>query len=100
MTSNLFKQGLFLTFILAFLAGCTSTATTDEIDDGAAAIRPDERGGTSGTTDRSRLRFSGDDADAALDTVIFFGFAQVTLQPETRALLLAHAERLTIATNN
>lgn len=100
MTNNLFKQGLFLTFILAFLAGCTSTDTMDEMDDGAAADRADERGVTTGTADRDRLRTSEDDADAALDTVIYFGFDQATLQPESRALLLAHAERLRNATNN
>src|SRR5690554_1407752 len=100
MTSNVFKHGLFLTFILAFLAGCTATDTLDDMDDAEAAERAGERGVTTGTADRDRLRTSEDDAEEALDTVIYFGFDQATLQPESRALLLAHAERLRNATNN
>ena len=99
MTSNIFKHGLFLTFILAFLAGCTSTDSMDDME-GMDDATADERGVTTGTADRDRLRTSEDDADGALDTVIYFGFDQATLQPDSRALLLAHAERLRNAANN
>ncbi|MDQ2077897.1 peptidoglycan-associated lipoprotein Pal [Marinimicrobium sp. ABcell2] len=99
MISNVFKQGFFLAFVLAFLAGCTATDTMDDADD-AAADRADERGVTTGTADRDRLRASEEDDAEALDNVIYFGFDQATLQPESRALLLAHAERLRNPGNN
>lgn len=95
MMTNVLKQGLSLAFVLAFLAGCSSTDTMDE-DEAAAAERAEaERGVTTGTSDREGVTSRGDDDEMEeLETIVYFDFDQATLKPESRALLLAHAERL------
>ncbi len=96
MMTKLLKQGLSLAFVMAFLAGCASTDTSDEegMDTGESAER--DGGVTTGTSDREGVssRSGDDDEMEELDTVVYFDFDQATLKPEARALLLAHAERL------
>ncbi len=98
MMTNVKMKGLSLAFVLAFLAGCSSTDTTDDGDSGMGADGQDGSGVTTGTADRDRVSSrDGDDDDdemEELDTLIYFDFDQATLKPEARALLLAHAERL------
>lgn len=97
MMSKLLKQGLSLAFVMAFLAGCASTDTTDEegMDSDESAAERDG-GVTTGTSGRDGVSSrSGDDEEMEeLDTIVYFDFDQATLKPEARALLLAHAERL------
>ncbi|WP_341939589.1 peptidoglycan-associated lipoprotein Pal [Marinimicrobium sp. C2-29] len=94
--TKLLKQGLSLAFVMAFLAGCASTDTSDEegMDTGESAER--DGGVTTGTSDREGVssRSGDDDEMEELDTIVYFDFDQATLKPEARALLLAHAERL------
>ncbi len=96
MMTKLLKQGLSLAFVMAFLAGCASTDTSDEegMDTGESAER--DGGVTTGTSDREGVssRSGDDDEMEELDTIVYFDFDQATLKPEARALLLAHAERL------
>ncbi len=96
MMTNVKKQGLSLAFVLAFLAGCSSTDTTEDTD----TMGEDSQSGsgvTTGTAERDGVTsgsgMDGDDMEE-LDTIIYFDFDQATLKPDARALLLAHAERL------
>lgn len=101
MSKTLLKQGLTLAFVLAFLAGCASTAPTDDeagagMDDGTTtdAGSPLE----TGTAERDGLDVGDDGLDdealEPLESVIYFDFDEATLQSAARALILAHAERL------
>lgn len=97
MMTNVKKQSLSLAFVLAFLAGCSSTDTTEDSDGAMGAGDQSGSGVTTGTADRdgvSSRSGAEDDAMEELDTIIYFDFDQATLKPEARALLLAHAERL------
>lgn len=96
MMTNVKKQGLSLAFVLAFLAGCSSTDTTDDSDSAMGSDGQAGSGVTTGTSDRDGVSSRSGDSDdmEALDTIIYFDFDQATLKPEARALLLAHAERL------
>ncbi len=94
MITKALRNGLSFAFMLAFLAGC---ATTDTEGEGADAdMDSAETGGVAtGTADRDELTSrEEDDQYADLDTIVYFGFDQATLKPESRSLLLAHAERL------
>lgn len=98
MMTTMKKQGLSLAFVLAFLAGCSSTDTTDDTDTmGGAGDGQDGGGVTTGTADREGVTSGSgmdDDEMEELDTIVYFDFDQATLKPDARALLLAHAERL------
>lgn len=102
MSTTLLKQGLSLAFVLAFLAGCASTAPTD---DESSADRDDTAAGTgsqveTGTAGREGIDtgeddgMDGDEELEELDSIVYFDFDKATLKSDARALLLAHAERL------
>jgi len=102
MSKTLLKQGLSLAFVLAFLAGCASTAPTEDqadtgMDDSSAGAGSQVETGTAG---REGLDAGeGEDMDAdepmeELDSIVYFDFDKGTLKSDARALLLAHAERL------
>ena len=102
MSKTLLKQGMSLAFVLAFLAGCASTAPSDDeagtgADDTAADTGSQVETGTAG---REGLDTGEDDGMGAdepmeeLDTIVYFDFDKATLKSDARALLLAHAERL------
>ncbi|WP_408631101.1 peptidoglycan-associated lipoprotein Pal [Marinimicrobium alkaliphilum] len=94
MMIKLIKQGLSLAVVLAFLAGCSSTDTVDE--DAAAAAEAERSGVTTGTSGREGMgsRSDRDEEAESLERIVYFDFDQAVLKPQTRALLLAHAERL------
>jgi len=93
--TKILKQGLSLAFVMAFLVGCSSTDTVDEDAEAAERAQAERAGVTTGTADRDGVRSRADDDDMEdLDTIVYFDFDQASLKPETRALLLAHAERL------
>lgn len=97
MMTTMKKQGLSLAFVLAFLAGCSSTDTTEGTDTMDGTDGQDGGGVTTGTAERGGVTSGSgmdDDEMAELDTIIYFDFDQATLKPDARALLLAHAERL------
>ncbi|WP_347331916.1 peptidoglycan-associated lipoprotein Pal [Marinimicrobium locisalis] len=94
---NVKKQGLSLAFVLAFLAGCSSTDTTEDTDGMDGADAQTDSGVTTGAAGREGVTSSGADGEDGmeeLDTIVYFDFDQATLKPDARALLLAHAERL------
>jgi peptidoglycan-associated lipoprotein len=75
------KQGLTFAVVMSFLVGCSSSNTADD------ASTQD----TTGTSNQSSVNSQD---QATLENVVYFGFDQSTLTPESRSLLLAHAERL------
>jgi|SRR5690554_1649106 peptidoglycan-associated lipoprotein len=76
------KQGLTIAVVTSVLVGCS---TSDSRDD---AVTQDT---STGTSSQSSVNTQ---TERQLDTVIYFDFDQSTLKPESRSLLLAHAERL------
>ncbi len=86
MITNALKQSLSIVFVLAFLAGCSSTAT----DSSSTGNDGDVVTGSSGDNSLGATDGSAD----SLETVVYFDFDQAVLLPETRSLLLAHAENL------
>lgn len=93
MITKVLKNGLSFAFMLAFLAGCATTDTEGEGTD--ADMDSAEAGVTTGAAGRDELTSrEEDDQYADLETIVYFGFDQATLKPESRSLLLAHAERL------
>jgi peptidoglycan-associated lipoprotein len=81
MIIKAFKQGLTIAVVASVLVGCSSSDSRDD------AVTQD----TSGTSSQSSVNTQ---TERQLDTVIYFDFDQSTLKPESRSLLLAHAERL------
>ncbi len=86
------KQGLGLACMMAVLAGCSTTSTTDGSADGAADTASTSTGVTTGAADSASVETSG--SYSQLDTVFYFDFNQSTLKAEARAALTAHAARL------
>ena len=95
MTLKTIKNSLGLAFILAAMAGCSSTGTS-EADAGAdSSANGADSGVATGTADNNGLS-SGDNSDAyaELDTVFYFDFDQSLLRPASRTALTGHAARL------
>jgi peptidoglycan-associated lipoprotein len=78
MITKAIKQGFTLAVVMSFLVGCSSS------DNNAA-----NEGPTTGTavTDTSTN-------EATLSNVVYFDFDQYSLTAESRAVLLAHADKL------
>jgi peptidoglycan-associated lipoprotein len=81
MITKSLKQGLTFAVIMSFLVGCSSSSTQDDDATTTAPVVPEET-------------VNDVEEQAPLETIVYFDFDQATLKPETRALLLAHAERL------
>lgn len=81
MTIKALKQGLTLAVVMSFLVGCSSSNTQDD----AATVD---------TTGQSTPTQVNAPQQQRLENVVYFDFDQSTLRPESRSLLLAHAERL------
>lgn len=75
------KNGLTFAVVMSVLVGCSSTDTQDD----------DMNTGNTGTTTQETV---GTTEEETLENVVYFDFDQSTLTPDSRALLLAHAERL------
>ncbi|WP_444934895.1 OmpA family protein [Microbulbifer sp. JTAC008] len=87
------KTGLGLACVLAVMAGCSSTDTTegsqetlDQADQTAVE-----------TTDFDTTQ---PETVAPLENVVYFDFDQSLLKPETRELLIRHADRMRAATGS
>ncbi len=78
MITKALKQGLTLAVVMSFLVGCSSS-------DNAATETPTT--GTAPVTDTSS-------SEATLTNVVYFDFDQYALTAESRAVLLAHADKL------
>ncbi|MGB3609146.1 MAG: peptidoglycan-associated lipoprotein Pal [Cellvibrio sp.] len=81
MITKSLKQGLTLAVIMSFLVGCSSSSTQDDETTTTAPVVSEET-------------YNEVEEQAPLETIVYFDFDQATLKPETRALLLAHADRL------
>ena len=77
MITKAIKQGLTFAVVMSFLVGCSGGTT-----------KPAEET-TSGTTTSVPQT-----TEAALATVVYFDFDQYALTAESRAVLLAHADKL------
>ena len=77
MITKALKQGLTLAVVMSFLVGCSSS-------DNAATEAPTT--GTAVTDTRA--------TEAPLSSVVYFDFDQYSLTAESRAVLLAHADKL------
>ncbi len=96
MLSTAFKQSLTLALVMATLAGCSSTATTDA--DTTAANTDAASTVSTGTANGSDLSSSDTMAKEempALDTVFYFEFDKSVLNASAREALTAHAAQLT-----
>ena len=82
MITKALKQGLTLAVVMAFLVGCSSSSNKGDANAQSTGSSASSESVGSSTTEQR------------LETVVYFGFDQSTLTPESRALLLAHAERL------
>lgn len=76
------KQGFTFAIVMSFLVGCSSSDTKD--DDSMANDTPVQ------TTQPAEPV----EQQVTLENVVYFDFDQSTLTPQSRALLLAHADRL------
>lgn len=78
MITKAIKQGLTLAVVMSFLVGCSGSDT-----------KPVENTATTGTavTDTSS-------SEVTLSNVVYFDFDQYALTAESRAVLLAHADKL------
>ena len=81
MITKSLKQGLTFAVIMSFLVGCSSSSTQDDETTTTAPVVSEET-------------YNEVEEQAPLETIVYFDFDQATLKPETRALLLAHADRL------
>lgn len=77
MITKAIKQGLTLAVVMSFLVGCSSS------DNNA------NEGTTTGTASSSAAS-----SEATLSNVVYFDFDQYALTAESRAVLLAHADKL------
>lgn len=82
MISKSLKQGFTLAVIMSFLVGCSSSSKQDE-DMSATETAP----AVTETVSEPAV-------EEQLESIVYFDFDQATLKPQTRALLLAHSERL------
>ena len=81
MITKAIKQGLTLAVVMSFLVGCSSSDKKKPV-----AATPVAAPITS--------QASAVEADQQLSNVVYFEFEKFDLTPESRALLLAHAEKL------
>jgi peptidoglycan-associated lipoprotein len=91
------KKLLSLFFVLAFVAGCSSTPSDDSAGASASAGAGADAAGSAsaaGAGADDGLSAGSMDDGADLETVFYFDFDQSTLRPETRAALDAQAQRL------
>lgn len=82
----------FFAMLLAFLAGCSSTPSSDDVDDISTVADDSIEAGTVDDSDVSGD--SIDDLAASADIVFYFDFDKSVLKPEATAALHIHAESL------
>jgi peptidoglycan-associated lipoprotein len=85
MFSKALKQTMGMAFVMAFLAGCSSTSTTT----GNSSNGANASGSSSSAVSTTNV-----EQMTNLDTVFYFDFDQSVLKPEARAALTAHAANL------
>lgn len=80
MITKAIKQGLTLAVVMAFLVGCSSSDKKKTAPAAAPVSAP--------------VSAPAPEAVQELSNVVYFEFDKYELTPESRALLLAHAEKL------
>lgn len=85
------KTGLSLTFALAVITGCSSSANTN---DNASSVNPVAESPPAVTESPADTGMD----DMVLEDVVYFDFDQSLLKPSTRALLIKHADRMRAGT--
>lgn len=78
MITKALKQGLTLAVVMSFLVGCSSS----------------DNKGTETTTTGTAVTTDTSSSEATLSNVVYFDFDQYSLTAESRAVLLAHADKL------
>lgn len=98
MKREIFKLVIPAMLLSLFLAGCTSTDTTEESADAAsqADTLPEDATATRRGAEDADIRGGDLRADplAGVDTVFYFDFDKSLLKPEARAVLTIHAKQL------
>lgn len=79
MITKAIKQGLTLAVVMAFLVGCSSSDKKKPVQ----TVQP-----------TAQTQTQAVEAPQELSNVVYFEFDKYELTPESRALLLAHAEKL------
>jgi peptidoglycan-associated lipoprotein len=80
MITKTFKHGLTLAFVMAFLTACSSSSTKKE--DVAPVV------------DNTPTSTVTETADVSVSNVVYFEFDKYDLTAESRAVLLAHSDKL------
>jgi peptidoglycan-associated lipoprotein len=80
MITKTLKHGLTLAFVMAFLTACSSNSTKKETD--------------TPVVDNTPVEQSVNEVDVSLSNVVYFEFDKYDLTAESRAVLLAHADKL------
>jgi peptidoglycan-associated lipoprotein len=80
MITKTFKHGLTLAFVMAFLTACSSSSTKKE------DVATVDTTSTSSTVTEA--------ADVSVSNVVYFEFDKYDLTAESRAVLLAHSDKL------
>jgi len=78
MITKALKQGLTLAVVMSFLVGCSSS----------------DNKGTEAPTTGGASTSGASSSEATLTNVVYFDFDQYALTAESRAVLLAHADKL------
>ncbi len=99
MVTKVLNKNLGFALVLAFLAGCSNTKTTDDqaaadAEAARAAAAAAEAQAAEEAAMLEAKRKAAEEAAAMLQTVFYFDFDQSLLTPEARAGLTAQAERL------
>ncbi|WKD49142.1 OmpA family protein [Microbulbifer spongiae] len=87
------KTGLGLACVLAVMAGCSNTDTTGSSEQVAGQVDNNLVEETTTVVDIEEVPM------APLENVVYFDFDQSLLKPETRELLILHADRMRGTTN-
>lgn len=80
MITKTLKHGLTLAFVMAFLTACSSSNSKKETD--------------TPVVDNTPVQQDVSDVDVSISNVVYFEFDKYDLTAESRAVLLAHADKL------
>lgn len=80
MITKTFKHGLTLAFVMAFLTACSSSSSNKTTD--------------TAPVDNTPVTSTPTETEAPLSNVVYFDFDKYDLTAESRAVLLAHSDKL------
>lgn len=94
MLNKIAKPGFLLLIAVLLSAGCATTSDSESEDAVSVAADPAVATPAPAAAPISTSTTKPVPVAAALETVVYFDFDKSELRPETRALLVAHAENL------